>query len=126
MELDAMIELTEQDSHSTELATISKRVVELENRMAELKAVEAESKKVKQALYEAMDKYGVKSWQTPNGIKITRVDAIPTTVETVTEFDEATFKAENEGLYAMYLQEVEKKKNGKSGYVKITMPKGEV
>ena len=116
--------LTEQDFQPNELVVISKKVVEIENRLAELKTLEAEQKKVKQALYEAMTKHNVKSWETPNGIKITRVDAIEPTVEIVTEFDEETFKKENEGLYGMYLHDVEKKKAGKSGYVKITLPKG--
>lgn len=115
--------LTEQDFQPIELVAISNKVVELENRMAELKAIEAEQKKVKQALFDAMTKYGVKSWETPNGIKITRVDAVASSVETVTEFDVDTFKKENEGLYGMYLHDVEKKKSGKSGYVKITLPK---
>jgi hypothetical protein len=105
---------------------ISNKVVEIENRIAELKALETEQKKVEQALFEAMAKYNVKSWETPNGIKITRVDAVADTVETVTEFDEKTFKAENEGLYSLYLKEVKKKKSGKAGYVKITLPKGEM
>ena len=117
--------LVEQDFQPTELVSISNKVVEIENRMAELKALETEQKKVKQALFEAMSKYNVKSWETPNGIKITRVDAIEGITKTVTEFDEKTFKAENEGLYAMYLHNVEKKKSGKAGYVKITMPKGD-
>lgn len=116
--------LSEQDFQPTELIVISKQVVEIENRIAELKALEAEQKKVKQTLFEAMTKYDVKSWETPGGIKITRVDAIPTTEETVTVFDEDTFKEENAGLYAMYQKDVVKKKSGKSGYVKITMPKG--
>lgn len=116
--------LSEQDFQPSELVVISRRVVEIENRIAELKSLEAEQKKVKQALFEAMTKHNVKSWETPNGIKITRVDAVAETVETVTEFDEDTFKEENEGLYAMYLKDVKKKKSGKAGYVKITLPKG--
>ena len=116
--------LSEQDFQPTELITISKQVVEIETRIAELKVLEAEQKKVKQALFDAMSKYGVKSWETPNGIKITKVDAVEPTVETVTEFDEETFKEENKGLYVMYLKEVEKKRSGKAGYVKVTLPKG--
>ena len=115
--------LTEQDFQPIELIAIYNRVEELEEKLAELKRIEEEQKKAKQELFEAMTNYGVKSWETPNGIKITRVDAIEETVETVTEFDEKTFKDENEGLYAMYLHEVEKKKLGKSGYVKVTLPK---
>jgi putative phage-type endonuclease len=116
--------LSEQDFQPNELVAISKKVVEIERRMAEYKALEAEQKKVKQALFEAMSKYDVKSWETPNGIKITRVDAVEATVKTVTEFDAETFKAENPALYDMYLRDVEKKTAGKSGYVKVTLPKG--
>lgn len=115
--------LSEQDFQPTELITISKQVVEIETRIAELKVLEAEQKKVKQALFDAMSKYGVKSWETPNGIKITKVDAVEPTTEKVVEFDEETFKEENKGLYVMYLKEVEKKKSGKAGYVKVTLPK---
>lgn len=115
--------LSEQDFQPNELVTISNKVVELETRIAELKALETEQKKVKQALYDAMAKHNVKSWNTPNGIKITRVDGTEATVETVTEFDLDSFKAENTALYNMYLHDVEKKKPARSGFVKITVPK---
>lgn len=115
--------LSEQDFQPNELVAISNKVVQLETRIAELKALETEQKKVKQALFDAMTKHGVKSWETPNGIKITRVDAVEGTTKTVTEFDVDTFKAENPALHSMYLHDVEKKMSGKSGYVKITLPK---
>ena len=115
--------LCEQDFQPNELVAISNKVVELETRIAELKALETEQKKVKQTLFDAMTKHGVKSWETPNGIKITRVDAIKSTTTTVTEFDVETFKKENPALHDMYLTDVEKKTAGKSGYVKITLPK---
>lgn len=115
--------LSEQDFLSNDLVTISNKVVALENRMAEYKALETEYKEVKQALFEAMQKHDVKSWETPNGIKITRVDGTEATAKTVTEFDLDTFKAENPALHDMYLKEVIKKTAGRSGYVKITLPK---
>lgn len=118
--------LTEQDFQPNELVVISRKVVEIENRIAELKALENEQKKVKQALFDAITKYNVKSWETPNGIKITRVDEVAATVETVTEFDEDAFMKENKALYSLYLKEVKKKKSGKAGYVKVTLPKGEM
>ena len=113
-----------QDLQPTELVTISNQVIELETRIAELKALETEQKKVKQALFDAMTKHNVKSWETPNGIKFTRVDAVESSTQIVTEFDLETFKAENPALHDMYLHDVEKKTSGKSGYVKITVPKG--
>lgn len=117
--------LTEQDflEASGEMILLSNKVVAFENRLAEMKIIEAELKKAKQALFDEMTKHDVKSWTTPNGTKITRVDSIPGKTEMVTEFDVEAFKADNEGLYAMYAHEVEKKTNGKSGYVKITIPK---
>ena len=116
--------LTEEDFQPTDLVAIGKQVVELERRICELKAVEEEHKRAKAVLFDAMTKYGVKSWDTPNGIKITRVDAVESTTKVVTEFDEESFKNENPALYGMYQHDVEKKTAGKSGYVKITLPKG--
>lgn len=117
--------LTEEDFQPAEIVKISKAVVILEERMAAFKEVETEYKRMKQALFDAMDKHGVKSWETPNGARITRVDAIASSTKTVTEFDEESFKNENPALYGMYLHDVEKKTAGKSGYVKITLPKGD-
>ncbi len=116
--------LSEQDFQPNALVVLSQKVVAFENQIAEMKLIEAELKKAKQALYEEMEKHDVKSWTTPNGTKITMVASTPESVELVEEFDEDTFKAENEGLYSLYLREVEKKKAGRSGYVKITLPKG--
>lgn len=116
--------LSEQDFQPNALVALSQKVVAFENQLAEMKLIEGELKKAKQALYEEMEKHNVKSWSTPNGTKITMVASTPESVEVVKEFDENTFKAENEGLYSLYLREVEKKKAGRSGYVKITLPKG--
>lgn len=118
--------LSEEDFQPSELVIISNKVVALENRMAEYKAIEAEHKAMKQALYKAMQKYNVKSWETYNGTKITRVDGTTATVESVTEFDVDTFKTDHSELYSSYCKTVEKKKNGRSGYVKITLPKTDV
>lgn len=116
--------LTEEDLQPAEIVKISKALVVLEERIAEFKAIEDEHKRMKQALFDSMLKYGVKTWETLNGAKITRVDAVESTVKTVTEFDEDAFKSENPALYGMYLHDVEKRTAGKSGYVKITLPKG--
>ena len=115
--------VTEQDFLNNDLVAISNKVVALENRMAEYKALEEEYKAVKQSLFEAMQKNDVKSWETPNGIKITRVDGVEATAKVVTEFDLATFKTENPALHDMYLKEVIKKTSARAGYVKITLPK---
>ena len=116
--------LTEQDFFtSNELVTLSNKVLAFESQLAALKAIEQQLKDAKQALFEEMTKHDVKSWETPNGTKITRVDSTPGSKKTVTEFDTAAFKEENPAMYEMYLHEVTKRTAGRSGYVKITLPK---
>lgn len=116
--------LTEQDFiQSTELLTLSSKVVALENEMVRYKAFKEQYEEMKQALYDAMVKADVKSWTMPNGTKITRVDGKPATAKVVEEFDVAAFKKDNEQLYKDYTKEVIKQISGRSGYAKITYPK---
>lgn len=116
--------LCEEDFQPNELVVLSNKVLAFENQLASYKAIEQEYKQMKQQLFEAMLKYDVKSWETVNGVKITRVDGTEATVEMVKEFDEAEFKKDYPVLYKGYCKEVEKKKNARAGYVKITLPKG--
>lgn len=115
--------LTEQDflQSSGSLITLSNKVVAFEKQIANMKEIENQLKDAKKALYNEMLKHNVKSWVTPNGTKITRVDEVPGGTRTVKEFDAETFKAENPALYGMYLHEVEKETKGRSGYVRITI-----
>lgn len=117
--------LSEQDfMPKGSLISLSQKVVELENQLAAMKEIEKQCKDAKQALLNEMLKHDVKSWVTPNGTKITRVDGTQGGTKTVSEFDTAAFKADNPAMYSKYLREVEKKTASKSGYVKITLPKG--
>lgn len=113
--------LTEQDFQPNELVTLSQKALVLESRMAEFKEIEKQYKEMKQALFEAMTKHDVKSWQMPNGTRITRVDGTEATTEIVTEFDVESFKNENAELFEMYSKPVTKKKAARAGYVKITL-----
>lgn len=114
--------LSEADFQPNELIALSNKALVLEAQMAEFKELEKQYKNMKQALYEAMQKHDVKSWQMPNGTRITRVDGTEASTETVTEFDLDTFKDENAELYEKYQKTVTKKKAGRAGYVKITLP----
>lgn len=115
--------LSEQDFQPNELVRLSNTVMVLENRMADFKAIEQEYNDMKQKLYEAMQKYNVKSWTTPNGTKITKVEGTESSVEKVEEFDMKAFQNEQPEQYRLYTKTVEKKKKGRSGYIKITLPK---
>lgn len=116
--------LSEEDFlDNRELVTLSNKVVAFESQLSAMKAIEQQLKDAKKALYEAMVKSGEKSWTTPNGTKISMVAEIPAAIEMVEEFDLAAFKAERGEIYSEYLREVPKKKGGRGGYVKITLPK---
>ena len=113
-----------------DLTEIANKVVLIENKLAEYKAIEEESKKVKAQLKKAMEDYGKKTWETPNGTKITLVEDTPDKEVEVEYYDEERFIAENVDLHeayhnklAQYKEKKNKKKKGKSGYVKITLPK---
>jgi hypothetical protein len=116
--------LSEEDFQPNEVVLLSNKVAVLENRMEQFREIEKQYKAMKQQLFEAMLKHNVKSWETPNGTKITRVDGTEATTETVTEFDMDAFKAENTELFEKYQKTVTRKKSGKSGYVRITMSEG--
>ena len=116
--------LSEEDFQPNELVTLSNQVLAFENQLAQYKVIEQQYKDMKERLYKAMVKHDVKSWETVGGVKITRVDGSEPITETVQEFDEISFAMEYPDLYKDHCKEVKKKKNGKAGYVKITMPKG--
>ena len=81
--------------------------------------MEQEQKELKEQLKKAMEEKGIKSWQTPNGAKITLVEDGKDKV--VKKFDEKLFKENNLDLWEEYSDEVIQK--GKTGYVLITLPK---
>jgi len=122
--------ITEEDLLPVDLTEIANKVVLIENKLAEYKAIEEESKKVKAQLKKAMEDYGKKTWETPNGTKITLVEDTPDKEIEVEYYDEKKFIDENAELHEAYhnklaeYKETRKEiKKGKSGYVKITLPK---
>jgi hypothetical protein len=117
--------LSEQDflPIGNDMIALSNKIVGFEKQLAAMKEVEQQLKEAKKQLFNEMLKHNVKSWTSPNGTKITRVDDVPGGTKTVTEFDSEAFKSENPMMYQRYVRRVEKKTNGKTGFVRITMPR---
>lgn len=111
--------LTEEDLQPFELVALSDEVVRLEHSLAAYKQIEAEAKEVKAKLKEAMKKHGIKKWTTNNGVKITLVPDGEGSTKKV--FNDKAFKKAQPEAYEKYL--VDKTVKGRSGYVKITLPK---
>lgn len=122
--------ITEEELLPTDLTELSNKVVALENKLAEYKKVEEESKIAKAELKKVMESLGIKKWETPNETKITLVEDKPNEEVEEEYYDEEKFIAENTELHeryhntlAMYKEKRIVVKKGKSGYVKITLPK---
>lgn len=117
--------LQESDFIPAEIVNYANEIQVIENKLKAYKQLEKEQEELKTKLYEGMLEAGIKTWTTPNNIKITLVEAIPETIVKEEKFDEETFKQENEDLYNKYVKEFEKKKSARKGYCKITIGKEE-
>ena len=117
--------LSEQDflPVSPGMITLTNKILAFEKQLSDMKEIESQLKEAKKQLYGEMLRHCVKSWELPNGTKLSRVDEVPGKTKTVTEFDSERFKAENPGLFQNYLRKVEKQTNGRAGYVRLTVRK---
>lgn len=115
--------LKESDFIPVEIVNYANEIQVIEDRLKIYKKLEKEQEELKTKLYESMLEAGIKTWTTPNNIKITLVEEIPSTVIQEEKFDEDTFKQENEELYNKYIKTFDKKKSGRKGYCKITIGK---
>ncbi len=111
--------ITEEELLPVDLTELSNKVVALENQLTEMKKVELQVKELKTQLKAAMEKNNIKKWETPNGVKITLVADGEDKI--VRKFNEQLFKENNLDLWDEYSEDVVQK--GKTGYVKITLPK---
>lgn len=111
--------LTETDLLPVVFTDYANAIAVIEEELARYKAIEEQGKQLKSELKAAMIEYGIKTWTTPGGTKITLVSDGQD--ETVKVFDEKTFKAEEPAVYEKYL--VDKVKKGRAGYVRVTVAK---
>lgn len=113
--------ITEDELLPVDVTEITRRILAFEDQIKYMKSVEAQIKSEKARLKDAMQASGVKSWQTPNGYKITLVPDGEDKSEK--KFNEAKLKESDPETYNKYLEDTIVK--GRAGYVKITAPKKE-
>ena len=110
--------ITESELLPVEIPDITARILAFESQLEYMKNIEKKIKEDKDRLKKAMISAGVKSWKTPNGYTITRVDDTPDTSKKV--LDEKKLKEAEPDIYNKYL--IDKTVSGKAGYIKITAP----
>lgn len=111
--------ITEEELQPIEVVEYANKILALEQQLESMKQLEKELKSAKAELKRLMQENDVKKWITPNGTKITLVPDGEDTV--ISAFNEKKFAEEKPDIYAEYLEE--KLKAGRSGYVRITLPK---
>ena len=125
-DLDRLIanpELKEEDFVDNDIVSIVNKLSVLELELKQFEILKEQHKTLKDSLYNAMIKNDIKTFESKNGMKITRVDGREEKIEKVDKFNEEKFKEENQALYKKYIERVDVKTRGSSGYVKITFPK---
>ena len=106
----------------------AKKLIKLEQKLTAMKQIENETKSFRKELKETMFEYGVKTFRTPNGILVTRVDDIPSSTEETEELDLDLLRSQMPELFKPvseggYLVKKSSKVAGKAGHVKVTFPK---
>lgn len=120
--------LDEQDFMPKDIVSVSDQILALEDTLKRMNAIEAETKALKKQLKTLMIENRVKTWVTPSGVRLTLVEDQPAKMETVEELDLEALKRDLPELfrsyyYGGYMREIQKKKAGREGYVKITLPR---
>lgn len=106
-----------------DLVAICNEIVMFESQLAEMKKVKAMLDNAKADLKEAMEKAGIKRWETPNGYKVTLVADTPDKTFEEEFVDTESMRENDPDVYLKYLKTRMVTKNGRSGYVRISAPK---
>ena len=117
--------ITEEELLPADVTEIASRIVAFEQQLSRMKELEKKVKSEKDRLKDAMERAGVKKWETPNGYKITLIPDSEDTVVKEESFNAERFMAEHPEIVEQYMETKNVIKKGKKGYVKITSPKEE-
>lgn len=109
--------MSEYDFLPVEVKELNEKVIAFENKLEEIEQVQKQVETFREKLYEVMEQTGVKKWTTTNGITITRVNPVAPSTKIVEQLNEDKLKEKYEDAYNDCLEQVEKKSNGKKGYV---------
>jgi predicted phage-related endonuclease len=115
--------ITEDELLPAEIPEITRRIIAFEQQVSRMKELEKKIKDEKDRLKTAMERAGVKKWETPNGYKITLIPDSDDKVEQEESFNAEKFMAEHPELVEQYTETKDVIKKGKKGYVRITAPK---
>ena len=114
--------ITEEELLPADVTEIASRILAFEQQLSRMKELEKKVKSEKDRLKDAMERAGVKKWETPNGYKITLIPDSEDTVVKEESFNAERFMAEHPEIVEQYMETKNVIKKGKKGYVRITSP----
>lgn len=117
--------ITEEELMPKDITSITKKIIMFEDQLQTMKDIQKKIDDEKINLKAAMERAGVKSWETPNGYKVTLIGDVSDIEKKEVYFDEQAFEIENPEIYKLFLKEKTVMKRGRKGYVRITAPKKE-
>ncbi len=106
-----------------EIRIITSQLDALDNEIKQFKLLEEKYDKFKATLYEKMNEFSIDKYISINGTQFTRVSPGTDKIEMILNFNEDKFKLENPDMYKKYTEQIEKVTKGKSGHLRITLPK---
>ncbi len=126
MEQNEMIILSNgliTEEEKDEIRLITSHLDALDNEIKQFKALEEKYNEFKTTLYDKMNQFGIDKYISRNGTQFTRVSPSNDKIEMILKFNEDKFKSENPEVYKKYTEQIEKITKGKSGYLRVTLPK---
>lgn len=112
--------MSEYDFLPVEVKEYNDALINITDNIKKLEELNKQYDDFKAKLYDAMERNGVKKWTTNDGsITITRVAPVLPSTKIVEQLNEDKLKEQFEDAYNECLEKVEKKSNGKKGYVLI-------
>lgn len=111
------------ETKSLDLVTICNEIVMFEAQLAEMKAIKSRLEDAKADLKLAMEKAGIKKWETPNGYKVTLVPDTPSKLVEEEYIDTEAMRENDPDIFEKYCKVKTVTKGGRSGYVRISAPR---
>ena len=108
-----------------EIEALGKEIVELYSQISLLESLQSAIDDKKNELYQMMEESGLKKATLIDGTQISRVLPIEAKWVDKTYFDEKAFKEDEPELYKLYVKTEQKLSGARTGYLKITPPKGD-
>ena len=111
--------LQEQDFIPMDIVSLGNQLSLVEQELETIKALQNRQKKLKEALVTMMGEQGIKSWETPSGVKITYVEKQEDKIQEV--IDTKSLKENHPRIYKRHM--TLKTKKGSKAHVRVTLPK---